>query len=147
MYRRVGKHVFPIFLLLEKSKGVIVMADEQKLETWLVKECKKRGYYICKFTSPNRTGVPDRIIINKYHTVFIELKANRNTLSERQKSEILDIRASGGIASETRNKEELLQLLENMNLCRTKKSLINTVPWLNKEIKIAEAILLKGRKK
>ena len=120
------------------------MADEQKLETWLVRECKKRGYYICKFTSPNRTGVPDRIIINKYHTVFIELKANRNTLSERQKSEILDIRTSGGIASETRNKEELLQLLNEMNLCRTKKSLVNAVPWLNKKITLAEAILLKG---
>ena len=84
------------------------MADEQKLETWLVKECKKRGYYICKFTSPNRTGVPDRIIINKYHTVFIELKANRNTLSERQKSEILDIRASGGIVITTLRKHELM---------------------------------------
>ena len=58
------------------------------IEKYLVAQSDKHGFLCRKFVSPGRQGVPDRIVIGKGHTVFIELKSQTGKLSEIQKQEI-----------------------------------------------------------
>lgn len=48
---------------------------ESKIEAYLVKRCKEIGALCDKFTSPQRRGVPDRIITFGGRVLFVELKA------------------------------------------------------------------------
>lgn len=57
---------------------------EGQVEDYLIKKCEEYGFLCYKFTSPGRKGVPDRIVIGRGHTVFIELKAENGTPSKLQ---------------------------------------------------------------
>ena len=57
---------------------------EGQVEDYLIKRCEEHNFLCYKFVSPGRNGVPDRIIIGRGHTVFIELKAPNGTPSAQQ---------------------------------------------------------------
>lgn len=57
---------------------------ESKIEAYLVKRCKEIGALCDKFTSPQRTSVPDRIITHRGVVLFLELKATKKAPNEAQ---------------------------------------------------------------
>ena len=65
------------------------------VENYLFHQAKKHGFLCYKFTSPGHRGVPDRIVIGRGHTVFIELKAENGHLSELQKVTIASMKEQG----------------------------------------------------
>lgn len=48
---------------------------ENDVETYLVKECKQSDILCYKFVSPSNVGVPDRILIYKGNTYYVETKS------------------------------------------------------------------------
>lgn len=61
---------------------------EKHVEKYFKDIVKKAGGKAIKFTSPQETGMPDRIAVFKAHpgiTFYVELKYGRNGLSPRQK--------------------------------------------------------------
>lgn len=48
---------------------------ERDIEAYLIKRCKEIGALCCKFTSPQRRSVPDRLITFGGRVLFVELKA------------------------------------------------------------------------
>ena len=48
---------------------------ESELEKKVVAHCRMRGLLCYKFSSPARRGVPDRLIVGRGQTMFLELKA------------------------------------------------------------------------
>lgn len=60
-------------------------ANEKQLERKLSEELKKTGAMALKFVSPNKTGVPDRIILCNGWAGFAEIKTTGKNLSPRQR--------------------------------------------------------------
>lgn len=65
---------------------------ESVIEHALVRQCKAKGGWALKFTSPGTAGVPDRLVLFKdRHMGFVELKAPGKTLrpiQERRKKQL-----------------------------------------------------------
>lgn len=68
---------------------------EKTIERWLGEKIKKLGGLWLKFTSPGRTGVPDRILILKGQVLFVEMKAEGGTLSAVQKATFKAMNTAG----------------------------------------------------
>ncbi len=65
------------------------MADlEKAVEAALVNGIYKMGGVAYKFSSPQRRGVPDRIVVLPGKIIFVELKTLKGKLSSGQKREI-----------------------------------------------------------
>lgn len=47
---------------------------ESVVEKHLLSQCREVGFLCYKFTSPAKSGVPDRVVITPAGTVFVELK-------------------------------------------------------------------------
>ena len=89
------------------------MKTEAKLEAALVRECKRRGLYCRKFSSPAHAGVPDRIIAGYGKTLFLELKSpgkKPTPLQQREINELLGLRM---VAAYADNFQDVLSLLNN----------------------------------
>lgn len=56
-------------------KRKVVYLKESKIEKYLKDEVEKVGGQAFKFTSPGTAGVPDRIVLHKGKSYFVELKA------------------------------------------------------------------------
>ena len=74
-----------------------MMELEKDVERWLGQEVRKLGGLWFKFTSPGRTGVPDRILILQGQVIFVEMKTAKGTLSAIQKATIRQIVKDGGV--------------------------------------------------
>lgn len=73
------------------------MTRENTVERRLVRAVERVGGICDKFTSPARTGVPDRVCqFPNGRVAWVEVKAPGGRLSERQKVEVDRIRAHGG---------------------------------------------------
>ena len=69
---------------------------EKTVEAALVKRVKELGGIAYKWTSPGRTGVPDRIVmIPGGKIIFVELKSPTGKLTVRQEREHDTIRSLG----------------------------------------------------
>lgn len=66
---------------MEKKEKI----SEKLLERLLTQQVKEVGGLCFKFTSPNITGVPDRIILFCGALVFAEIKTTGKKLTPRQK--------------------------------------------------------------
>ncbi|MEN6618153.1 MAG: VRR-NUC domain-containing protein [Rikenellaceae bacterium] len=58
---------------------------ESKIEKELREKVRSLGGKAYKFSSPGNNGVPDRIVLYKGHSYFIELKKPGEDLTPRQK--------------------------------------------------------------
>lgn len=66
---------------------------EKRIEQYLVKRAKEKGWIPFKFVSPAHRGVPDRLIIMPEGKVmFVEVKRSDGRLSELQKDIIQKLR-------------------------------------------------------
>ena len=74
------------------------MELEKNVEAWLGKEIRKLGGLWFKFTSPGRTGVPDRIMMLWGGVYFVEMKTEKGSLSAIQKATIMQMIDVGGVS-------------------------------------------------
>lgn len=75
--------------------GAKIIHSEKVLERNLQKRLKEIGGKAYKFTSPNCTGVPDRLVIFKGRFCFAEIKSTGGKLSPRQVVEINKLESLG----------------------------------------------------
>lgn len=71
------------------------MQIEKDIETYLKKQITKIGGLCYKFTSPGTRGVPDRIVIYKGETFFIEMKRPGGKLRKDQQKIAKQIEQQG----------------------------------------------------
>lgn len=71
---------------------------ESAIERKVVEYCRNNSILCYKFTSPQRRGVPDRILLYKGRVMFLELKAPGKMPSPLQEREMVELRARGFLA-------------------------------------------------
>lgn len=69
--------------------------NEKQIEKYLVTLCEALGAEVRKLKFIGRKGAPDRIIMFKGETFFIELKAHGKKLQPHQAREIAKLKAVG----------------------------------------------------
>ena len=69
--------------------------SEAKLESQVVRLCRKLGFLTYKFSSPSQRGVPDRIIMGWGRVFFLELKKAGCKPTALQKRELKRINQVG----------------------------------------------------
>lgn len=68
---------------------------EAEIEAHLLARCRRVGFLCLKFTSPARAGVPDRVVIARAATVFVEVKRPGGRLRRLQQVVIDKMRRAG----------------------------------------------------
>lgn len=68
---------------------------ENYVEDYLKRKAKEHGFLCFKCVTPGIKGIPDRMLIGKGHTVFIECKSAVGKLSASQKLRIKEMQAAG----------------------------------------------------
>ena len=71
--------------------------SEHEVEEHLRLQCRKRGFLCLKFTSPSRSGVPDRVIITPRQTLFVEVKKPGEKPRRLQIETISRMQAAGAV--------------------------------------------------
>ena len=94
---------------------------EGLVETYLTDQIKANKWFCCKFTSPSFRGVPDRLILCKGRTIFVETKSDTGKLSDTQKYRIAQMRSHGAEVYVIRSKEQVDMLIQNLKKRRTVK--------------------------
>lgn len=89
---------------------------ENYVENYLVKQCKKEGFLVYKFTSPGTNGVPDRMIITDNNIFFIETKAHGETTKKLQNAIIKQMRQEGSTVFIADSREEIDDILKIYSL-------------------------------
>jgi hypothetical protein len=57
---------------------------EKDVESYLVQQCKRRGWLCHKFSSPSNRAVPDRVLVLPDRVVFVECKAPGKRVTAQQ---------------------------------------------------------------
>lgn len=94
---------------------------EGVIEDYLAEQCKKHDCLCYKFTSPSRSGVPDRIVIGHAQTVFVELKAPGEKPRKLQKAVIHDMRIHGAIVYVIDTKAGVDELMDERFRCEQRQ--------------------------
>lgn len=87
---------------------------EREVEKHLHEEVVLRGGTTRKWSSPNRAGVPDRIVFFKGHVYFVELKTMKGTLTVRQQREHEDLRRHGALVITLYGRKDVDKFVENL---------------------------------
>ena len=88
---------------------------ESDIEKKLVNEIRKMGGEAFKWTSPGNDGVPDRIVmLPGGRLIFVELKADRGSLSPIQKVQIRRIQKLGQDVEVVQGMDGLEEFLERI---------------------------------
>jgi Holliday junction resolvase len=85
---------------------------EAQIEAAAVKAALEEGWYVAKFTSPQRRSVPDRIFIKGGRVVFIEFKRPGGKLTSGQEREIEKLRRHGAEVWVCYSKQEVAEVLK-----------------------------------
>ena len=86
---------------------------ESEIEKTLRDETKKLGGRAYKWVSPGNAGVPDRIVVFPGRPpIFVELKAEKGTLTALQKAQIETLKALGQDVRVVRGLEGAAQFFE-----------------------------------
>lgn len=80
---------------------------ERTIEQYLRGQVKDIGGLCYKFVSPGSAGVPDRIVIYRGVTAFVEVKQEKGKVSALQNARLTEIVQNGGIALLVYNKEDV----------------------------------------
>lgn len=70
---------------------------EKTTEAWLGRKLREVGGLWMKFTSPGHSGVPDRILVLRGHTVYVEMKREKGKVSPIQKA-TFDLMVKAGVS-------------------------------------------------
>jgi Holliday junction resolvase len=72
------------------------LAEEQKVQTKLIRQLEKAGYYVIKLSVTNKPGIPDLIAIPRDSNVeFIEVKRPGNKPSPLQVYRMKELKEHG----------------------------------------------------
>lgn len=77
------------------------------VENYLIKQSAIHDCLCYKFTSPGKRGVPDRIIIGKGRTIFVELKSETGDLRKQQEFRIREMKEHGADVRVLNTKEKI----------------------------------------
>lgn len=81
--------------------------SESKYQSKIIKALEKRGYYVLKLISTNKSGIPDILALKDgLPPFFIEVKGVKTTISELQKYRIEELRERGFKAIISREGDE-----------------------------------------
>lgn len=100
-----------VFRKVEAPKGSIL---EKNVEKYIAAEIKKMGGLAFKFLSSSMTGVPDRIILIRGKVKFLEVKAEKGTLSKRQKAVAVQFEKLGFKIDVVQGIEEAEQYIQDL---------------------------------
>ena len=99
------------------KQGVILMGrPEHYVEGYLVDECRRRGWWTAKFTSPGMRGVPDQIIVTPATTCFVETKSDNGSLRRQQIRVITHMRRSGALVYTAYTREEVDSIINELQM-------------------------------
>lgn len=87
---------------------------ENLVESYLVKQAKKRNIFCCKFVSPSTNGVPDRMLIKNGRVIFIETKSLTGKPSDIQKEVIKNMREHGATVYIANSKKQIDEILSSL---------------------------------
>jgi Holliday junction resolvase len=73
------------------------VARESKVEKEIREYAEATGWWVTKFTSPGRKGVPDRIFIQKGIVTFIEIKRPGEEPTPQQELRIQEMKKHGAL--------------------------------------------------
>lgn len=88
---------------------------EGQIENYLAAESAKRHYLCMKFISPSTDGVPDRIIMGKGLTFFVETKAPGEKTRKLQRSVIRKMMGYDALVYVADTKQKVDTLLDEMD--------------------------------
>lgn len=88
---------------------------EGQIENYLAAESAKRHYLCMKFISPSTDGVPDRIIMGKGLTFFVETKAPGEKTRKLQRSVIRKMMGYDAVVYVADTKQKVDTLLDEMD--------------------------------
>ena len=95
---------------------------ERTIEAWIWKKIEAQGGVFLKFTSPGRTGVPDRIaIFPDGRLVFVELKTETGKLTKVQAyvcKQLIDLKQTVCIVHGMNGAKQFLEDMENHSRAR-----------------------------
>lgn len=93
---------------------------ERTIEAWIRKKIEARGGVFLKFTSPGRTGVPDRIaIFPDGRLVFVELKTETGKLTKVQAyvcKQLIDLKQTVCIVHGMNGAKQFLEDMEDHSM-------------------------------
>lgn len=69
--------------------------SEQQIQSKIIKQLERDGFFVVKLIKTNKTGIPDLLAVKPKRTIFIEVKQEHGKLSEIQKYRINELRAKG----------------------------------------------------
>lgn len=88
--------------------------SEKAVERYLVLECRSRGWICWKFSSPNKRGVPDRLVVSPGGVFFVEVKGPTGRLTKLQNKTIEDLLRQRADVWVVRNREEVQSLIREI---------------------------------
>jgi len=84
---------------------------ESSVEGDAIDYAEKQGWWVAKFVSPGRRGVPDRIFIRDGRVLFIEFKRPGKTAEPQQKKRHREMREHGAEVHVIDNLADAYELL------------------------------------
>ena len=94
---------------------------EHDIEEYMRKKAEQNNALYYKFVSPMNSGVPDRCIIMKGYTIFVELKKPGEKPRKLQEKQIEKMQRHGATVCVIDNKESVDSFFESMKEKRTRK--------------------------
>ena len=94
------------------------MADkplERVIERYLQRKAKAAGILCWKFVSPGHAGVPDRVLMARGRTVWVELKRPGGKPRPLQLARHQEMRDAGQDVRVIDNQKDCLALIEELN--------------------------------
>lgn len=68
---------------------------ESQIQSKIIKQLEKEGYYVIKLISTNKAGISDLIALKDGKAIFIEVKTENGILSELQKLRRSELKKQG----------------------------------------------------
>lgn len=90
---------------------------ECDIEQYFRDECRKHGFLCLKFVSPSRNGVPDRVVVTRAATVFVELKKPGGSLRRIQRAMHSKLRRHGAGVYVVDSRPSADQLIAELSDC------------------------------
>jgi hypothetical protein len=84
---------------------------ESEIEAKIAVASKRLGWWVCKFVSPGKRAVPDRLFIKNGRHVFIEIKRPGETPTVQQNKRHKEMREYGAEVYWVDNLESALVIL------------------------------------
>lgn len=89
---------------------------EHYVEGYLVDECRRRGWWTAKFTSPGMRGIPDQIVVTPARTIFVETKSDIGSLRRQQIRVITHMRRSGAHVYTAHTRQDVDAIIQELHM-------------------------------